>query len=385
MKKTIALILAVVLLCGCAAGCSSSEEDTVMTVNGIDVSFDEYMIWLGSAVSEIKEIYSSYSGTEVDWDGNFLFDDSITNTEWCIKRANETVTKLHTAESKAAERGVTVSDEQKQDIEDELKDLKKNYATGDDPDAAFEEFLASYNYTEASYKAQRSLNYLYYNLFTEIYGEEGEKLDEEKVLEYAEKNDYITSAHILLKTTEDVTDEDGKTSTKELSEDEKAETLAKAQELADELKAISDDAERWERFKELMAEFSEDPGRESFPNGYCFTKNAMVEVYDTTSRTLDEYQVSDPVESEHGYHVIMRLPITGADLVSYNSGYQQMVVPLSYMAAPGYYDTDIAGWVKEAKVKYTSLYEKTDFAQFITDDGFDYVCYADYKAEQDKK
>ena len=168
MKKTIALILAVVLLCGCAAGCSSSEEDTVMTVNGIDVSFDEYMIWLGSAVSEIKEIYSSYSGTEVDWDGNFLFDDSITNTEWCIKRANETVTKLHTAESKAAERGVTVSDEQKQDIEDELKDLKKNYATGDDPDAAFEEFLASYNYTEASYKAQRSLNYLYYNLFTEI-------------------------------------------------------------------------------------------------------------------------------------------------------------------------------------------------------------------------
>ena len=68
MKKFTAIILAVILLCGCAAGCSGSGDDTVMTVNGSEVSFDEYMTWLGSAVSEIKEIYSSYSGTGVDWD-----------------------------------------------------------------------------------------------------------------------------------------------------------------------------------------------------------------------------------------------------------------------------------------------------------------------------
>ena len=334
MKKITAIILAVIMLCGCAAGCGGSEEDTVMTVNGFDVSFDEYMTWLGSAVSEIKDIYSSYSGTGVDWDGSFLFDDSITNAEWCIKRATENVTKLHTVESKASELGVTVTDEQKQDIEDELKELRDTYATGDDPDASMKEFLASYNYTEDSYKTQRRLNNLYYNLFAELYGEQGEKLDEEKVLKYAEDNDYVTSAHILIKTTEDVTDEDGNTSSQELSEAEKAEKLAKAQELADELKAITDDAERWTRFKELMNEYSEDPGKESFPNGYCFTTGTMVEIYDTTSRSLEEYQVSDPVESEHGYHVIMRLPTTGEDLVSYYSGYQQMVVPLSYMAAP---------------------------------------------------
>ena len=383
MKKITAIILAVVMLCGCAAGCGSSEEDTVMTVNGYEVSFDEYMAWLASAVSEIKQIYSGYS--EVDWDGSFIYDGSITNAEWCIKRANENVIKIHAVESRASELGVTVTDEQKQDIEDELKDLRDTYATGDDPDASMKAFLASYNYTEASYKEQRRLNYLYYNLFTELYGEEGEKLDEEKVLKFADENDYVTSAHILLKTTEDVTDEDGNSSSQELSEAAKAEKLAKAQELADELKAISDDSKRWERFKELMDEYSEDPGRESFPNGYCFTTGTMVEIYDTTSRSLEEYQVSDPVESEHGYHVIMRLPTTGEDLVSYYSGYQQMVVPLSYMAAPSYYDTDIAGWVKESKVKYTSLYEKTDFTQFITDDGFNFVCYADFKADQEKK
>lgn len=378
MKKTIAMLLAAVLLCGCLAGCSGAKDDTVMTVNGVEVSYDEYMTWLGSAVSDIQSIYSTYSGTDVDWDGNFLFDESITNREWCIKHANENLTKLHAVESKAKELGLTVTDEQKEDLEDEIKQLRDTYATGDDAEASFKSFLAGYNYTEDSYRTQRNLNYLYYNVFAELYGEQGEKLDESKVLDYAEKNDYVTSAHILIKTTKDVTDNDGKTTSEELSEAEKAEKLAQAQELADELKAITDNEKRWERFKELMDEYSEDPGRESFPNGYCFTTGTMVEIYDSTSRELDEYEVSDPVESTHGYHVIMRLPMTSSDLVSYQNGYQQAIVPLSYVAAPSYYETDVSAWAKDATVKYTSLYEKIDFSQYITDDGFKFVSYEDF-------
>lgn len=383
MKKTIAMLLAAVMLCGCLAGCGGTKDDTVMTVNGTEISYDEYMTWLGSAVSDIKSIYSTYSGTDVDWDGNFLFDASITNAEWCIKHANENLTKLHSVESKAKELGVTVTDEQKEALEDEIEELRSTYATGDDTEASFKDFLAGYNYTQDSYRTQRNLNYLYYNVFAELYGEQGEKLDEAKVLDYAEKNDYVTSAHILIKTTKDVTDDDGKTTSEELSEAEKAEKLAQAQELADELKAIDDNEKRWERFKELMDEYSEDPGKESFPNGYCFTTNTMVEIYDTTSRELAEYEVSDPVESTHGYHVIMRLPMTSSDLVSYQNGYQQSIVPLSYLAAPGYYDTDVSGWAKEATVKYTSLYEKVDFSQYITDDGFNFVSYADYSNKGD--
>lgn len=216
MKKTIAMLLAAVMLCGCLAGCGGTKDDTVMTVNGTEISYDEYMTWLGSAVSDIKSIYSTYSGTDVDWDGNFLFDASITNAEWCIKHANENLTKLHSVESKAKELGVTVTDEQKEALEDEFEELRNTYATGDDTEASFKDFLAGYNYTQDSYRTQRNLNYLYYNVFAELYGEQGEKLDESKVLDYAEKNDYVTSAHILIKTTKDVTDDDGKTTTEEL-------------------------------------------------------------------------------------------------------------------------------------------------------------------------
>ena len=202
---------------------------------------------------------------------------------------------------------------------------------------------------------------------------------------YAEENDYITSAHILFLTSETVTDADGKSSSKELSDEQKAEKKAKAEELCAELKAITDDAERWTRFKELMNEYSEDTGLAQFPEGYCFTKGSMVTEYDDASRALKEYEVSDVVESQFGYHVIMRLPTKGTDLVSYSNGYTQSVVPLTYLAAPVEFDADIADWASSADIKYTKLYDSIDFRQFITSAGFTFQSYADYTAAKSKE
>ena len=215
--------------------------------------------------------------------------------------------------------------------------------------------------------------------------EQGSKLSDDKVQAYAEENDYITSAHILFLTSETVTDADGKSSSKELSDEQKAEKKAKAEELCAELKAITDDTERWTRFKELMNEYSEDTGLPQFPEGYCFTKGSMVTEYDDASRALKEYEVSDVVESQFGYHVIMRLPTKGTDLVSYRNGYTQSVVPLTYLAAPVEFDADIADWASSADIKYTKLYDSIDFRQFIPPAGFPFQSYADYTAAKSKE
>lgn len=384
MKKTIALVLALMMLCICMAGCAKTKEDTVMTVNGTAVSYDEYMFWFGQAVSELTKLYQQYSGTTVDWDGKFLFDTDMTNVDWCVKRASQSVIRLHAMESKADELGVKLTDEEKDAINDEIAQIEKTYVTDSDTNTDLKAVFASYNYTQDSYITQRTLNQIYNDLFVKLYGEQGEKLDEEKALSYAEENNYVTSAHILFLTTKEVTGSDGKTTSEELPQSEKDEKKAKATEIAAELQAITDDAKRWERFKELMDEYSEDPGKESFPEGYCFN-SGMVEEYDTASRNLKEYEVSGVVESSFGYHVIMRLPTKGTDLVStYNSNYQQITVPLTYLAAPSDYDAQISDWADDATVKYTSLYDKIDFASFITDDGFNFVPYEDYKDNKNK-
>lgn len=387
MKRFIALTLALVMLCCCAAGCGSdTKEDTVMTVNGTAVSFDEYMAGLNQAVSELEDLYQSYSGTSVDWDGKFLFDDTVTNLEWCLKRAGQQVARYRVVEQKAKEMGVTLTDEQTTAIDDQIQNIKDQYVTSDDnADTQLQAFFASYGYTEDSYRERCRLNYLYSDLFTEIYGEQGSKLSDDKVQAYAEENDYITSAHILLLTSETVTDADGKSSSKELSDEQKAEKKAKAEELCAELKAITDDTERWTRFKELMNEYSEDTGLPQFPEGYCFTKGSMVTEYDDASRALKEYEVSDVVESQFGYHVIMRLPTKGTDLVSYRNGYTQSVVPLTYLATPVEFDADIADWASSADIKYTKLYDSIDFSQFITSAGFTFQSYADYTAAKSKE
>lgn len=59
-------------------------------------------------------------------------------------------------------------------------------------------------------------------------------------------------------------------------------------------------------FDQLMAEYNEDSGEPD--EGYTFGPGEMVdEFYDGTA-ALEEYEISDLVESQFGYHIIMRLP-----------------------------------------------------------------------------
>lgn len=376
MKKILSGILAAMMLMFCFTGCSKSAEDTVMTVNGSEVSFDEYMYWLGAAAAELQSYYSNYGGA-IKWDDDCMFDKGMTNAEWCIKRAGETVAEIHTIDNKAKEMKITVTDEQKDQIKEQIQQVKDTYCTGDDPDTEIVEVMKSYNFTLDSYTQIMNMNMLYMNIYSELYGENGEKLDDSKVLQYAEDNDYVTSAHILFLNTKTVTDADGKESKEDLSDAELAEKKAQAEDIVKELQAITDDSKRYDRFMELMNELSEDPGKTSFPKGYCFTKDSMVEEYDTASRELEPYAVK-LVESDYGFHIIMGLPTSPDDLVMAGNS----TATLRALAAPEFYQDEVDGWTKGVEAKLTSAFKNFDFTQFFTDEGFTFVSYADYQADK---
>ena len=379
MKKFVAIMLVSVLALGCLAGCGSKKEDTVMTVDGVDVSFDEYMYYLNTAASTLISYYQSSTGGGVDWDGVCIYDKTKTNAEWCINEALYNAAQGCVIMSKGKSMNALPTDEQLKSLEDNISTIRKNYEESDDPDAAFADALNGQGFTLESFKAVNKINFTLGNIFTSLYGENGEKLSEEKLQTYIEENGYMTSAHILFRTKEDVKGENGQTTQEELSDSAKAEKKAQAEKLCKELKAIKDDTQRKEKFFEYMKEYSEDPGKESFPNGYCFTEGTMVEEYTDTTRELKNYEVSDVVESDFGYHIIMRLPTVSSDVDTAN----QYGYTLGQMASSYDFDEEMKTWDVTDKAKFNSGYKSFDFTQFFGDAGFTYTTYA--KLNADKK
>ena len=372
MKKIISGVLAAMMLMFCFTGCTNkakTSDDTVMTINGVNVSWDEYMYFLGTAVNQLNSIYSS-GGEKIDWDANFVYYDGITNAEWCIKRANEIAIEACTIQSKAKELGLRVTDEQKKQLDEEVENIKNNYATSDDIDSDYANFLSTYYYTPDTYYHLAEVETLLNNIVNEVY--------KDKAIEYAEENGYVTSAHILLANFEYITDEEGNTTRESISEDEINSKKIEAENIVKELQAITDDTKRYDRFMELMSEKSEDTGKAEFPKGYCFNSDSgMVEEYETTTRELENYQVK-LVESEFGYHIIMRLPTTPDDLVMAGS----RPISLVNLAASEYLENDLKNWSEGVEAKLTSSFKNFDFTQFFTDEGFTFVSYADYQADK---
>lgn len=379
MKKFAAILLALVLALGCFTGCGSKKGDTVMSVDGTDVSFDEFMYYLKTAATTLTNYYQSSTGGGVDWDGVCIYDKTKTNAEWCVNEAMYNAAQACVIMSKGKSMNCLPTDEQLKTLEDNISTIRKNYEDQDDPDAAFTSALNGQGFTLDTFKQINKVNFTLANIFASLYGENGEKVSDETLKGYVDENGFMTSAHILFKTTEEVKGEDGKTTEKEISDSAKAEKKAKAEKLAKELKAIKDDEKRKEKFFEYMKNDSEDPGKESYPNGYCFTEGTMVQEYTDTTKALKDYEVSDVVESKFGYHIIMRLPTTASN-VDINNQYGYT---LGQMAASYDFDEEMKSWDVSSKAKLNSQYKDFDFTQFFSNtDGFKFTTYASYTAEK---
>ena len=94
-----------------------------------------------------------------------------------------------------------------------------------------------------------------------------------------------------------------------------AETAAMAAEIKAEL--IMERALAGEDFAELMFTYSEDfGGVERFPNGYTFTAEQMVEEFSIGTMELEIGEISRPIRSEFGFHVIMRIEPDPNDMMT---------------------------------------------------------------------
>lgn len=128
-------------------------------------------------------------------------------------------------------------------------------------------------------------------------------LYEEKILEgteYAEATEedgkqffvenYMRATHVLISTDEGQAEDEAKKKAEDI--------LARAK--------------NGEDFDQLVAEFSEDPGSATNPNGYVFYDGEMVPEFENAVKSINpgEYIMC---KSDFGYHVIKRLPLDESD------------------------------------------------------------------------
>ena len=88
-----------------------------------------------------------------------------------------------------------------------------------------------------------------------------------------------------------------------------------------------------------------------YTDGYVFGPGQMVQAFYDAAQALGENEVSEPVESSYGYHVIVRLPVS-PDMTPLDS-----TQTLRTMAAASQFSTVVTGWL--------------DSAELVWQDGFD--------------
>ena len=176
----------------------------------------------------------------------------------------------------------------------------------------FNAYIETIYLPRSLYDRMNRINFLYRQGFVQAYGENGELVEDDVALQYLTDNEYMAATHILLMTMDPAT-------FAALDEAAAAEKLQQAQAFTDELRAIEDPEERLARFAELKAEFCEDTGKEAYPDGYVFVPGTMVPEFESAILELEDYQVSDPVKTDYGYHVIMRLPLDPDAVIEYSN------------------------------------------------------------------
>ena len=103
------------------------------------------------------------------------------------------------------------------------------------------------------------------------------------------KYDGLRAKHVLIKTVDD--------NNQPLSDAE----IKKAEETANE---VYKKAVRGTDFDTLVKKYGQDPGATYYPEGYTFTKGDMVEEFENAAYELEVGEISKPVKSAYGYHVI---------------------------------------------------------------------------------
>lgn len=353
MKKTriAALALAAAVLTGCTAQDPAPAghdivqdvlgvpgNTAILTVDGVEVPAERYLFWLVNSI-ETQKMYGMALETDEDWIQQV---NGLSIRDAIKMDALDTMILYQVVETQAASRGITVSQEELDELNTQLQDLVEQ-SGGEE---YFQNRLDGVCISREGFLAMNQVQYLDKGLMEQMEQNGELEVSAAEVDEFIKAYGIYGAKHILLSTRR--VNADG-TGYEDFSDEEKAQVLEKAQDLRQQLRDAGDSEEL---FDELMNEHSEDgrdeDGNLSAPDGYTMAyAGQMVPEFEAGALALEVGQISEPIQTDYGYHIILRVPEDREQIEeNLDSSYKMSTI--------------IQEWIENARVETTDLYDELD-------------------------
>jgi parvulin-like peptidyl-prolyl isomerase len=260
---TLISLVAVLLVAGCGGG-GGVPEDSVAVVDGDSITQQQYDALIAQAKKQFKQDKREFpkAGT-------------AERKQLDQQAISFLVQRVELAQA-AADRDIEVTEA---DVEKQLDQIKKQSFGGDQK--RYEEQLKKQGLTDAQVRTDIKANLISEKLYESV--TKDIKVTDADVKKYYEDNkaQYGTPEsrdvrHILVK------------------------TRAQADKLYDQLKAGAN-------FATLAKKFSLDPGSKDQGGKYTVVKGQTVAPFEQTSFLLEKGDISRPVKTQYGYHIIQPL------------------------------------------------------------------------------
>jgi hypothetical protein len=174
-----------------------------------------------------------------------------------------------------------------------------------------------------------------------MYGDNAQYLPDEDVREFIANDGYIMAMHILRNHGDFAREQ--------------------SEMILDLLSAYTGD-DLTGYFSSLMHEWTDDPGVFTNPGGYLFQQNDMVPEFCEGARALEIGEFSDIIESQFGYHIILRVPI---DYDAVPSRMRQLNRTLRQAVALHLFEANLDSWVDSFDVTFTPELESLDLMELF--------------------
>ncbi len=311
MKRVLTLIMAVILAVSMLSGCGKNEKsptgqpvnqtqenkkaDAIATIGDYYITPEVLDFYISATVESIQQ----ESGSAPGWE-EIVVSGGLTARDTVITQALEYARQDYSVILEAKAQNVFSEEDNKKFIDSYIN----TYFGGEE---YFNQMLESYNYdydaAVNSLLAMHAYECIIANLCPD--GEAEKQFDETY-----RNGDYYVAKHILI--------------TFEGRSDENA--------ALKEANAAYDRAVKGEKFEDLIVELNEDPGEDA-EIGYLFTDGEMVVEFEDAVKALKVGEISKPVRTDYGYHVIKRYDIPQKGDAGYDDYIHEMRVTIgsSYM------------------------------------------------------